>query len=124
MVTQFVPPAPAAPDPTPRQRDLTLAHLFEAQVDRSPHAAAVVDGERVLTFAQLEERANRLAHRLSGWGVGPEPRVALLLPRSVDSVVARLAVAKAGGAFLPIDPAYPAGRITAMLEDARPTVLI
>ncbi|MGJ3561505.1 AMP-binding protein [Streptomyces sp. INA 01156] len=77
-----------------------------------------------LSYAQLNERANRLAHHLIDRGVGPERIVALLLPRSVDIVVARLAVMKAGGAYLPVDPDYPADRITYMLDDADPVLVI
>jgi len=73
---------------------------FEARAAGDPDAVAVLDGDRALSYRELEQRANRLAHTLIGWGVAPEALVALVLPRSVASVVARLAVAKAGGAFL------------------------
>ncbi|WP_461092305.1 AMP-binding protein, partial [Streptomyces incanus] len=77
-----------------------------------------------LSYAELNERANRLAHHLIGRGVGPERIVALLLPRSVDIVVARLAVMKAGGAYVPVDPDYPADRIAYMLDDADPALVL
>ncbi|MET8178288.1 non-ribosomal peptide synthase/polyketide synthase [Streptomyces sp. NPDC005336] len=102
----------------------TLPELFERQVAASPDVAAVRYGAGELTFAELESAANRLAHRLIGRGVGPERLVALVLPRSVEMVVAQLAVVKAGGAFLPVDPAYPAERIAFMLRDAAPLVVL
>jgi amino acid adenylation domain-containing protein/non-ribosomal peptide synthase protein (TIGR01720 family) len=103
---------------------LTLAELVEAQVQRSPDATAVVFEGGSLSFAELDVRANRLAHVLIGHGVGPERVVALVLPRSVDIVVAQLAVAKAGGAYLPVDPSYPAERISFMLSDSRPVLVV
>ncbi|MET8010137.1 non-ribosomal peptide synthase/polyketide synthase [Streptomyces sp. NPDC005271] len=102
----------------------TLPELFERQAAASPDAVAVRYGGRDLTFAELESAANRLAHRLIGRGVGPERLVALVLPRSVETVVAQLAVAKAGGAFLPVDPGYPEERIAFMLRDAAPLVVL
>ncbi|MEU8827138.1 non-ribosomal peptide synthase/polyketide synthase [Streptomyces sp. NPDC048636] len=103
---------------------VTLAELFEAAADRWPDAPAVVSPDTELSYAELERRANRLAHRLIAQGVGPGRIVALVLPRSVEIVVAQLAVAKAGGAYLPVDPGYPAGRIALMLEDAAPLVTL
>ncbi|MGO1054910.1 non-ribosomal peptide synthase/polyketide synthase [Crossiella sp. CA198] len=105
-------------------RQVTLPQLVEAQAARTPQAAALLDDEGPVSFAELERRANRLAHRLIGLGAGPERIVALLLPRSVDIVVAQLAVLKAGGAYLPVDPAYPAERIRLMLADAAPALVI
>ncbi|HEU5476172.1 MAG TPA: non-ribosomal peptide synthase/polyketide synthase [Actinophytocola sp.] len=103
---------------------LTLPELFEAQVARTPEAPAVLFDGGSLSFAELDARANRLAHALIGRGVGPEGIVALVLPRSVDIIVAQLAVVKAGGAYLPVDPAYPAERIAFMLADSRPVLVI
>lgn len=102
----------------------TLPALFAAQAARTPEATAVVCGGEALTFAELDARANRMAHALVKRGAGPERIVALVLPRSIDTVVALLAVMKAGGAYLPIDPGYPAARITGMLADARPELVI
>ncbi|MEU0842433.1 non-ribosomal peptide synthase/polyketide synthase [Streptomyces sp. NPDC005962] len=102
----------------------TLAELFARQAAVSPDATAVRYGAGALTFAELDTAANRLAHRLTGRGVGPEKLVALVLPRSVEMVVAQLAVAKAGGAFLPVDPNYPAERVAFMLRDAEPLVVL
>ncbi|MGH3750137.1 MAG: non-ribosomal peptide synthetase, partial [Micromonosporaceae bacterium] len=102
----------------------TLVGLFEGQVERTPRAAAVVFEGGELSFAELEVRANRLAWLLIARGAGPERVVALALPRSVELVVAQLAVAKAGAAFLPVDPDYPADRIAFMLDDARPVSVL
>ncbi|MFE6993391.1 amino acid adenylation domain-containing protein, partial [Streptomyces pharetrae] len=97
----------------------TLPELFERQAAHTPDAVAVADADgRELTYAHVERAANRLAHRLIARGVGPERIVALALPRSVETVVAQLAVTKAGGAFLPVDPDYPRQRREFMLRDA------
>ncbi|MGH3851150.1 MAG: AMP-binding protein, partial [Pseudonocardiaceae bacterium] len=102
----------------------TLPELFEQQVQRTPRATAVVFENTELSYAQLNTRANRLAHRLIGLGVGPEQIVALALPRSPALVVALLAVLKAGAGYLPLDPDYPHARIAFMLDDARPRLLL
>ena len=91
---------------------------------RTPDAPAVLCETGALTYAELEARANRLAHLLIEGGAGPERIVALALPRSVEIVVAQLAVVKAGAAYLPVDPAYPAERISFMLADARPVLVL
>ena len=98
--------------------------LFAAQVARAPDAVAISCGERSWTYRELEEAANRLAHLLAGQGVGPGQRVALLLTRSAEAVVAMLAVLKTGAAYLPIDPELPAARIGFMLADAAPMAAI
>ncbi|MEV0677472.1 non-ribosomal peptide synthase/polyketide synthase [Actinosynnema sp. NPDC050436] len=100
-----------------------FARLVEAQVARTPDAPALVGAEE-LTYAELNARANRLAHHLIAQGAGPERVVAVALPRSAALVVAELAVLKAGAAFLPVDPAYPAERIAFMLDDARPLLVL
>ncbi|MFE9746688.1 non-ribosomal peptide synthase/polyketide synthase [Saccharothrix saharensis] len=100
-----------------------FVELVEAQVARTPDAVALT-GAADVTYAELNARANRLAHHLIGLGAGPERIVALRLPRSVDLLVAELAVLKAGAAFLPVDPEYPAERIAFMLDDARPLVVL
>ncbi|MEU9497961.1 amino acid adenylation domain-containing protein [Streptomyces sp. NPDC048196] len=104
--------------------DRTLPELFEAQVRRTPDAVAVVAGEVELSYAELNARANRLARVLVGRGAGPERWVAVALPRSADLVVTLLAVVKAGAAYLPIDPGYPAARIELMLRDADPVCVV
>ncbi|GIJ72982.1 non-ribosomal peptide synthetase [Virgisporangium ochraceum] len=98
----------------------TLPDLFEEQVRRTPDAAAVGS----LTYAALDERANRLARVLVRRGVGPESVVGVLLRPSVDLVVAVLAVVKAGGAYLPVDPDGPADRVRHILRDARPALAV
>ncbi|MEU6862775.1 amino acid adenylation domain-containing protein [Streptomyces sp. NPDC046876] len=94
----------------------TLPELFEERAARTPGATALVFRDTALTFAELDARADALAHRLAGHGVGPEHLVALALPRSADSVVALLAVLKAGAAFVPVDTDYPAERIARLLS--------
>ncbi|MER7186696.1 amino acid adenylation domain-containing protein, partial [Streptomyces hyaluromycini] len=101
-----------------------VPELIAAQVARTPDATAVVFQGESLSYAELDVRANRLARFLIGRGVGPESLVAVLLPRSAESVVALLAVWKAGGAYLPVDPEYPALRVAYMLADAAPVVVL
>ncbi|MFE0172960.1 amino acid adenylation domain-containing protein, partial [Streptomyces sp. NPDC059002] len=102
----------------------TLPELFEAQAERTPDAVAVVFGDVQLTYAELNARANRLARRLVSRGVGPEATVAVLAHRSPELAVALLAVLKAGGAYLPVDPDYPAERVAFMLADGAPVCLL
>ncbi|MEY9857116.1 amino acid adenylation domain-containing protein [Catenulispora sp. GAS73] len=104
--------------------DLTIPGLIEAQAARSPEAVAIVCGAVELTYAELNARANRLAHRLLRRGIGPEQVVALAVGRSAEMAVALLAVLKTGAAYLPIDPSYPADRISFMLADTAPAVLL
>ncbi|MGI9118582.1 MAG: amino acid adenylation domain-containing protein [Acidimicrobiales bacterium] len=102
----------------------TIPDLVEAQVARTPEAVAVVDGGRRLTYAELDARANRLAHHLQGLGIRPEVPVAISMGRSLDMAVGLLGILKAGGACLPLDPAYPPARLTFMLEDSAAPVLV
>ncbi|MEU9481948.1 amino acid adenylation domain-containing protein, partial [Streptomyces sp. NPDC048191] len=102
----------------------SLAELFEAQVVRTPDAVAVETDGAQITYAELNARANRLAHRLVGLGVRREAPVALLLERSVEVVVAVLAVVKAGGAYVPIHASYPPERVARVVADTGVTVLI
>ncbi|MBG6085889.1 non-ribosomal peptide synthetase [Actinomadura viridis] len=102
----------------------TLAELFEEQVRRAPDAVAVVFGDRSLTYGELDGRANRVAHELIARGAGPESLVGVVMERSADLVTVVLGVAKAGAAYMPIDPEYPAGRVAFMLADARPAVVV
>jgi amino acid adenylation domain-containing protein/non-ribosomal peptide synthase protein (TIGR01720 family) len=102
----------------------TLPELVEAQVERTPDLPAIVFADGALSYAKLDARANRLARLLIRRGAGPERVVALALPRSVEIVVAQLAVVKAGAAFLPVDRTYPADRIAFMLADANPVLVI
>ena len=104
--------------------DVTLAELFEAQAERSPNATALLFGDAELSYAELNERANRLAHLLVGQGIGPEDLVAVAMPRSVEMIVSLLGIVKAGAAYLPLDPDYPAERLQFMVEDADPICAI
>ncbi|HWO66711.1 MAG TPA: amino acid adenylation domain-containing protein, partial [Umezawaea sp.] len=109
----------AADDPAP------LFHeVFQDIAARTPDATALVAGDRSWTFADVNAHANRLAHHLIAVGVGPESVVALALPRTAEMVFAVLAVLKAGGAYLPVDPDHPADRIAFVLEDARPVLVV
>ncbi|MFJ8980633.1 amino acid adenylation domain-containing protein [Streptomyces sp. NPDC102282] len=105
-------PAPTAPE------------AVRQWASRTPHAIAVRDAHTSLTYAELDARADALAQLLRERGAGREERVALAVPPSVDTVVAMLAVLRAGAAYLPVDPQYPAARILHMLEDARPVLLL
>ncbi|HJX20719.1 MAG TPA: condensation domain-containing protein, partial [Steroidobacteraceae bacterium] len=105
-------------------REQCIHELFEAQVERTPDAIAVVHEDRELSYGELNARANRLAHHLRGLGVGPDDRVAICLERSAEMVVGLLAVLKAGGAYVPLDPSYPAERLDYMLSDSAPVVVL
>ncbi len=109
------PPLPAAPD---------LCGLFDRQAEARPEALAVVAGAQSLTWRELADQANRLAHHLRRLGVGPEVCVALCLDRSVEMIVSLLAVLKAGGAYVPLDPGLPQERLELMLADAGARVLV
>ncbi|WP_240364641.1 AMP-binding protein, partial [Pseudomonas syringae] len=98
----------------------TIHGLFEAQVERTPDAVAVVYGEQCLSYRQLNEQANRLAHALRKQGVQPDSRVGICVERGAEMVVGLLAILKAGGGYVPLDPAYPAERIAYMLQDSAP----
>jgi amino acid adenylation domain-containing protein/non-ribosomal peptide synthase protein (TIGR01720 family) len=106
----------------PKER--CVHELFEEQVQRSPEAAALSYEDVQMSYAELNARANRLAAHLRGLGVGPDARVAICMERSVEMVVALLAVLKAGGAYVPLDPSYPPERLAYMLEDSAPAVLL
>nr|AGS49567.1 long-chain-fatty-acid--CoA ligase [uncultured bacterium esnapd10] len=102
----------------------TLPELFEAQVARTPDAVAVTFEGSQLTYAELNERANQVAHKLIAAGAGPDEIVAIQLPRSLDMIAALVGVLKSGAAYLPVDPEYPAARIEAMLTDASPLCVL
>ena len=101
-----------------------IHQLFEAQAARTPDAVALICGTEQISYQQLNERANRLAHHLQTLGVGPESLVGVLLPRSSRMLVALLGVLKAGGAYLPLDATYPQARLSFMLADAAASVLL
>ncbi len=102
----------------------TLPELFQAQVDRTPDAVALSGQGGTVTYAHLNDAANRLARVLLTRGAGPETLVAVAMDRSVALITALLAVLKTGSAYLPVDPAYPTGRIAAMLADAGPRCVL
>ncbi len=104
--------------------DRCIHRLFEAQAERAPDAVAVVCGERRLTYGALNRRANQLARRLQKLGVGPETLVGICVERSLEMVIGALAALKAGGAYTPLDPAYPEERLKFMLNDAQAKVLL
>ncbi|MCF5753059.1 amino acid adenylation domain-containing protein, partial [Pseudomonas syringae] len=102
----------------------TIHGLFEAQVERTPQAVAVVHGDVHLSYRELNNRANQLAHHLRDIGVKPDSRVAICVERSEAMVVGLLAILKAGGGYVPLDPAYPADRIAYMLQDSAPAAVL
>ncbi|MGA3954103.1 amino acid adenylation domain-containing protein, partial [Ralstonia nicotianae] len=112
-----------AGEPVPEPSE-TLHAVFEARVRRTPEAIAVEhEGWRV-SYAELNARANRVAHALIGLGVGPDARVGLCAERSVELVVGLLGILKAGGGYVPLDPSYPQGRLAYMLEDSAPVAVL
>lgn len=104
--------------------DSLLHQLVEAQVARTPEADAVVFEQDVLSYRELDRRANQLAHYLRALAIGPEARVGICLERSLEMVVSILAVLKAGGAYVPLDPSYPNERLAYILRDAEVRVLL
>jgi amino acid adenylation domain-containing protein len=104
--------------------DSCFPQLFEAQVERTPDAVAVVSDDETLTYAELNARANRLAHFLVKQGIGPEQVIAVLAPRSVSLLAALLAIFKAGAAYLPLDPRHPAARHNQILKQSQAAVVL
>ena len=98
--------------------------LFRARAARQPHATAVAAGGERLTYRELDESANQLAHHLRELGAGPESLVGVCQARGIAAIRCLLAVLKAGGAYLPLDPSLPAARLTQMCEEARPAVIM
>ena len=105
-------------------QDQCIHHLFEAQVKRTPEAAAVVFQEQELTYQELNNRANQLAHHLQALGVGSEVLVGICMERSLEMIVGVLSILKAGGAYVPLDPNYPQERLAFMLEDTQVALLL
>jgi amino acid adenylation domain-containing protein len=104
--------------------DVCIHQLFEAQVERTPDAVAVVYEDQQLTYCELNARANQLAHYLRKLGVGPEVLVGICVERSLSMIIGLLAILKAGGAYVPLDSSYPKERLAYMLEDCQPGVLL
>jgi amino acid adenylation domain-containing protein len=105
-------------------RDKCISELFEIQAEKTPDAAAVVFEDQQLSYQELNERANQVAHYLKKQGIGPEALVAIWMERSIEMIVALLAILKAGGAYVPLDPDYPQERLVFMLEDSRACLLL
>jgi amino acid adenylation domain-containing protein/non-ribosomal peptide synthase protein (TIGR01720 family) len=101
-----------------------IHHLFEYQAERTPDAIALVFDEEKLTYRELNERANQLAHRLQRHGAGPEVLIGICMERSLEMVVGLMAILKAGAAYVPIDPAYPPERVRFMIADSRVPLLL
>jgi amino acid adenylation domain-containing protein len=108
----------------PYPRDSCVHELFEEQADIHPDRVAVVFGQQTLTYAELNVRANRLAHHLRRLGVGPDVPVGICVQRSVDTVVGLLGILKAGGAYVPFDPAFPPARLALLLADVAGPVFL
>ncbi|HLG56797.1 MAG TPA: non-ribosomal peptide synthase/polyketide synthase, partial [Vicinamibacterales bacterium] len=102
----------------------TIAVRFEDRVAERPAATAIVCNREHLSYAELNTRANRLAHLLVAWGAGPETVIAAALPRSIELVTALLAIQKAGAVYMPLDPAYPQARLQLMIADAQPLCIL
>ena len=98
--------------------------MFEEQVTKSPNNIAVVYEDQELTYQQLNERANQLAHHLRSLGVKPDTLVAIAVERSLEMIIGLLGILKAGGAYVPLDPSYPEERLQFMLEDTKAPILI
>ncbi|WP_172844399.1 non-ribosomal peptide synthetase [Tumebacillus algifaecis] len=105
-------------------QDLCLHQLVERQAAQTPTAVALIAGETRLSYAELNDRANRIAHRLVALGIGPDKLVGLYMNRSADMVACLLGVLKAGAAYVPLDPNYPTERVLFTLEDANVAVLL
>ncbi|MEQ1974761.1 non-ribosomal peptide synthase/polyketide synthase [Xenorhabdus sp. SGI240] len=105
-------------------QEALIHQLFEAQAARHPASLAVVYEDQALSYGELNHRANQLAHHLIALGVQPDDRIAICVERCPEMVVGLLAILKAGAAYVPLDPAYPAERLAYMLEDAEPVVLL
>src|SRR5580698_6740166 len=103
---------------------IAIHHAIESHARARPDARAIVLGDQVLSYRELDERANRVAHHLVRHGVGPEVVVGVHAQRSLELVVGLLGVLKAGAAYLPLDPRYPVERLAFMLEDCNAQVLL
>ncbi|KAF9169237.1 hypothetical protein BGX20_010618, partial [Mortierella sp. AD010] len=104
--------------------DQCVHQIFELRAQMVPDSSAIIFEDQMLTYAELNESANRLAHQLIEMGVRPDMRVALCVDRSLAMIVGLLAILKAGGAYVPLDPAYPSDRLVYMLADAAPIILL
>ncbi|MBY6365148.1 non-ribosomal peptide synthetase [Rhodococcoides corynebacterioides] len=124
VTTAGVTPAPAVLGAAGRLGSATVVDLLDRQAAATPTATALVHGDTRLTYAELQARTDRVATALVDRGAGPGSLVAVALPRSIDLVVALVAVLKSGAAYLPLDPGYPADRLRYMIDDAQPAVMV
>ncbi|MBV9230886.1 MAG: AMP-binding protein, partial [Chloroflexi bacterium] len=106
------------------EQERSLSHWFERQVQQTPEAVALVFEEQEMSYRQLNERANQLAHYLQELGVGPEVLVGICMERSCEMIVSLVAILKAGGAYVPLDPSYPPERLAYMMQDSQAAVLL
>jgi non-ribosomal peptide synthetase component F len=104
--------------------DICIHHAIEQQVEKNPDAVAIVSRGQEYSYSELNASANQLAHNLLGCGVGPDVPVGILAERNVNLIIAMLAIHKAGGCYLPLDPEYPSARLRFMIEDSQAPVLI
>jgi amino acid adenylation domain-containing protein len=102
----------------------SLHQLFESQVERDPNATALIYEDQSLTYSELNQKANQLAHRLRSVRVGPDVCVGVLMERSIELVIGLLGILKAGGAYLPLDPQYPQERLSFMVDDAGVKIML
>ena len=109
---------------TDQPSEQCIQEVFERKVEQTPDTVALVSDDEQITYRELNRRANQLAHHLRSLGVGPETCVGVCLTRSTQTVLALLAIFKAGGVYLPLDPEYPEDRLSLMLTDAQPSVLL
>ncbi|PHM72994.1 non-ribosomal peptide synthetase [Xenorhabdus sp. KJ12.1] len=109
---------------TENPQNALIHTLFEAQAEQHPDTTAIIHGDQVISYAELNQYANRLAHHLIALGVRPDDRVAICVDRGLEMVVGLLAILKAGGAYVPLDPTYPAERLVYMLKDSAPVALL
>jgi non-ribosomal peptide synthetase component F len=105
-------------------RNSSIQQLFEEQAEQTPHSVAVAFENQTLTYAQLNAKANQLAHYLRAQGVEAETLVGISIDRSLEMIVALLGILKAGGAYLPLDGSYPRERLAFMFDDAQPPLLL
>ncbi|SFV33371.1 natural product biosynthesis luciferase-like monooxygenase domain-containing protein [Hyphomicrobium facile] len=101
-----------------------IHEAFEAQADRTPDVVALVDGDRAITYRELDKRANQLAHEILAQGVKPDQMVGIFIERSIEMVVGLLGILKAGAAYVPMDPAYPSERLAIILEDTQARIVV
>src|ERR1700675_3305462 len=104
--------------------DPFIHDLVHLQANAAPNSVSLASADRTVTYSEMNARANQLAHHLQTLGVGPDIPVGICMERCIDLPIAALAVLKAGGAYLPLDPAYPAPRLSMLLEDSRTPLVI